>query len=493
MTVHLVGAGPGDPGLLTRRGAELVAAADVVVHDRLVAPALLRLARRGAELVDAGPAIEDDGAGVRDETVALVVTAARQGRRVVRLVVGDPYVFGRGADEAIALAAAGVALEVVPGLCAALAAPLLAGIPVVQGDASAGVTVVSGRDPGARGAPDWAALVRARTTLVVVTGAERRDEIARRLVAGGMDPETPAAAVELPATALQRTVRTTLAALGRQPVASPATLVIGAVARLRLATVEDRPLARRRVVVTRAADQAGALSTALAALGAEVVEFPTLEITDPPDAGAALRAALETLKSYAWIVFASTNAVERCFAELRDARALAGPAVAAVGEATAAALRRRGVVADLVPDAPRAAGLLAAFPGPAGPAERVLVPRALAGNDELPEGLRARGFVVDAVAAYATRTPAAPAALLSAIKGADALTFASGSAVAGFLEMAGRSLVPPVVATVGPVTSAAVRSAGLEVAVEAPSPSPEALASALGQYFAALRFGHVAS
>lgn len=487
MTVFLVGAGPGDPGLLTRRAAELLAAADVVVYDRLVDPVLLSLVRPGAELVDAGKRPGGDARQEQEEINALLVARAGAGEIVVRLKGGDPYLFGRGGEEALALDLAGVPYEVVPGVSAALAAPALAGIPITHRGLASAVTIVTGHEPAGT---DWEALARSGATLVVLMAVERRAEVAQHLVAAGMDPQTPVAVVERASTDRQRSVRTTLGALGATPVEAPATLVVGGVAGLRLAAAEDRPLFGRRVVVTRAREQAGELAHALVALGAHVIECPTIVVGDPPDGGAALREAFGALTRYGWVVFTSQNAVECSFAVLRDARALGAVRIAAVGSATAAALERHGVVADLVPELARAEGLLAAFPAPTVAGQRVLLPRALAGSAVLPEGLRARGYAVDVVAAYETLRPQVPEELLVAVAAADAVTFASGSAVAGLLALAGPERIPPVVATIGPVTSAAARAAGLGVTVEAKAATPVALAEALAAHFTRLRLPH---
>lgn len=491
MTVYLVGAGPGDPGLLTRRGAELLAQADVVVHDRLVDPALLALVRDGAELIDAGKRPGEDAGRAQEEINTLLVARARSGEVVVRLKGGDPYVFGRGGEEALALDAAGVTYEVIPGVSAALAAPALAGVPVTHRGFASAVTVVTGHEAGdGEAAVDWDRLARSGATLVVLMAVERRAWVADRLIAAGMEPETPVTVIERASTVAQRSQRMTLAELGAASVSSPATVVVGAVAGMRLAGLEDRPLFGRRIVVTRAREQASELVRVLSGLGARVVECPTIAVGDPPDGGAALRGALSDLGRYSWVVFTSVNAVERCFAVLRDARSLSGTRVAAVGSATAAALRCRGVVADLVPELARAEGLLARFPDPEPDSRWVLLPRAVSGSAVLVDGLAERGYRVDVVPAYETLQPVVDEAVLAAVAEADAVTFASGSAVAGLLALAGPARMPPVVATIGPVTSAAVREAGLHVTVEAKAATAVALAEALATYFAGLSCVH---
>ena len=288
MTVYLVGAGPGDPGLLTRRGADLLARADVVVYDRLVDAALLALAPPGALLVDAGRAGggASAGTGRQEEIDALLALHGGQGRTVVRLKGGDPFLFGRGGEEAEALTRAGVAWEVVPGVSSATAVPAYAGVPVTHRGLSTSVTVVTGQVGGSGGGGvDWEALARIDGTLVVLMGMANRAEIARRLVAGGRPADTPVAVVEWGTTPGQRTARTTLAGLADVALGAPAVVVVGPVAGLDLTWAPDRPLAGTTVVVTRARGRAAPLTAALQAAGARVVEVPVVEIADPDDGG----------------------------------------------------------------------------------------------------------------------------------------------------------------------------------------------------------------
>ncbi|MDA8291925.1 MAG: uroporphyrinogen-III C-methyltransferase [Actinomycetota bacterium] len=479
MTVYIVGAGPGDPGLLTVRAAELLAAADVVVHDRLVDVRVLARARPGARLVDVGKS-PGDGAEPQDGIDALLVELGRAGGTVVRLKGGDPYVFGRGGEEALALAGAGVAYEVVPGVTAAVAVPACAGVPVTTRGVASGFAVVTGHDAASADASvDWELLARSGCTVVVLMGVAARAEIARRLVAAGRDPSTPVVAVERGATPEQRTVRTTLGALGATPVESPATIVVGEVAALGLSSYEQRPLAGWRVLVTRAADQGAALADRLASLGARPVELPVIEIVDPADGGAALREAATRAGAFEWVVVASSNAADRLLDAVRDARSLAGTKVAAIGPATAAALARRGIVADLVPSRYLGEALAAEFPPPPGRGARVLLARASVSRDVVPDALRDAGWEVEVVDAYETRPVELSPERLDAVRGAHAVTFASPSAVSAFLATAGRDRVPGVVVTIGPVTSAAVREAGVEVTAEAAEHTAEGIVTAL--------------
>ena len=471
MTVYLVGAGPGDPGLLTRRGAELLARADVVVHDRLSEISLLDLAPAGAERVDVG---KSPGAPVAQEEInALLVERGSRGQCVVRLKGGDPFVFGRGGEEAQALADAGVPFEVVPGISAAVAVPAYAGIPVTHRALSTSFTVVTGHSRHAVDDDvDWDALARAADTIVVLMGVAHRAEIAARLQAGGLPASTPVAAVRWGTRPGQRTVRTTLGELGEVTLEPPVTIVIGKVASLDLRWFEGRVLFGRRVVVTRARPQASSLVEKLRGLGAETIELPTIEIADPADGGAALRAAAPA--AYDWVVFTSVNAVERTFAGLRDARAFGTAQVAAVGPGTAGALAARGVVADLVPESAVAEALVEAFPAGAG---RVLLPQAAAARPVLAAGLRAKGWTVDVVEAYRT-LPARPTddALAAAAK-ADAIAFTSSSTVTSWLALG--ATTPPVVACIGPVTAATATDHGVPVTMVATEHTVDGLVDAL--------------
>jgi uroporphyrinogen III methyltransferase/synthase len=491
VTVYLVGAGPGDPGLLTRRGADLLARADVVVYDRLVDPALLALAPDGAELVDAGKRPAGSGGAARQADInALLVARGRAGRTVVRLKGGDPFLFGRGGEEAEALAAADVPWEPVPGVSSALAVPAYAGIPVTHRGLSASVTVVTGHagDRAGPGGVDWASLARAGGTLVVLMGVATRDEVARRLMDAGRSPGTPVAVVQWGTTPAQRAVRTTLADLGGVDLGSPSVVVVGPVAALDLDWSGHRPLAGWSVAVTRPREQAGPTVAALSAAGARVVEVPVVRTVGPADGGEALRRAAASVGGYAWVVFTSANAVRRFVPLLRDGRALGAVLLAAVGEATASALAGLHLVADLVPaqagePGSGASGLVAAFPDAPAGGGRVLFPRAAGARRVLPDGLRAKGWEVHEVEAYRTEpAPAPPPVVVSALASADAVVFASPSAVDAYLGPGDGSTglpVPPLVACIGPTTAAAARRRGLTVGVEAASPSPGGLVAAL--------------
>ncbi|MDQ6781962.1 MAG: uroporphyrinogen-III C-methyltransferase [Actinomycetota bacterium] len=480
MTVYLVGAGPGDPGLLTVRAAELLAGADVVVHDRLAEASLLDLAPPASPRIDVGKA---PGGPIRQDTVnELLVTLAAEHRSVVRLKGGDPFVFGRGGEEALALAAAGIDFEVVPGITSAVAVAAYAGVPVTHRGLSTSFSVVTGHRRDALDAEtDWAALAAVGGTIIVLMGVAHRDEIARRLIAGGMDPTTPVTAVQWGTRPEQRTTRTTVAGLGAASVHPPATMIIGAVAGLDLAWYERRPLLGRTVVVTRAREQASGLLALLGGAGARTVECPTIAVADPADGGAALARAGTDLAAgrYDWVIFTSANAVERFVAVLRDARDFAGCAIAAIGAGTAAALAPLGLVADLVPERAVAEGLLAAWPPLPHGGGRALIPRAAVARDVLPEGLVAAGWDVEVVDAYRTVRHALSPAQLSAVEAADAICFTSSSTVTNFVELAGPGRVPPIVACIGPATAATAQEEGLTVTTVAPTHTVAGLVDAL--------------
>ena len=487
MTVYMVGAGPGDPGLLTVRAAELLAGADVVVHDRLSAPGLLDLAPAHAERISVGK--DPQGPSVpQSEINELLIERGRRGLSVVRLKGGDPFVFARGAEEALALVGAGVRYEVVPGITSAIAAPAYGGIPVTMRYSSTSFTVVTGHEDPTKPHTDvnWEALAAVGGTIVILMGVSHIGEISRRLIAGGLAPTTPAAAVRWGTRPDQSVVRSTLGELPHRALRSPSTIVVGEVAAQDLDWFSGRPMFGRRVVVTRATEGAGPLSGALRAAGAEVIEVPTIRIEDPVDGGVALDAAIAGLASYDWVVLTSPNGARRFCDRLRDGRDLAGVRIAAIGPGTAAVLGEYHLQVDLLPERFVAESLLEVFPDP-GPGTRsgsgrVLLARAEVAREVLPDGLRTRGWDVHVVDAYRT----VPAELTEddreRLRDAHVVTFASASSVANFLAAAGPDLVPPVVAAIGPITAQAARSHGLQVTVEAPVHTIDGLVDALVEW-----------
>jgi uroporphyrinogen III methyltransferase/synthase len=351
---------------------------------------------------------------------------------------------------------------------------------------STSFTVVTGHeDPSSgEGSVDWEAVARVGGTILVLMGVERIGSITEGLRAGGLPPDTPAAAVTWGTRPEQRAWRATLATIADEPVEAPAVYVFGAVAAQQLVWFEDRPLFGRRVVVTRRRQQASELAARLRELGAEPIEFPAIRIDTPSDGGAGLRAAVAALAAGAfdWVVFTSPNGVERTFDLVPDARAVRAQ-VAAIGPSTAAELAERRVVADLVPERFVAESLLQAFPDAPTGGGRVLLARAAVARDVLPDGLTAKGWSVEVAEAYRT-VPAEPSrAQLARIAGADIVTFTSSSTVERFLELAGHDAVPPVVACIGPVTAETARRHGLTVSVEATIHTVDGLVDALVAHF----------
>jgi uroporphyrinogen III methyltransferase / synthase len=472
VTTYLVGAGPGDPGLLTARALELIGQADVILHDRLIPPEALAHARPDAEVIDVGKV----GGGEQTpqaQTTRLLVKHARTGRTVVRLKGGDPFVFGRGGEEAQALRAAGCAYEVVPGVTAGIAAAAYAGIPVTHRGLASAVAFVTGHeDPDKpESAIDWPALAAFPGTLVLYMGARQLPRIAEQLVAHGRPAAEPAAVVERGTLADQRVVRTTLAELGEVEARAPAVTVVGPVAALHdeLAWFASGPLAGVSIAVTRARAQASGLAAKLRALGAAVVEAPAIRIEPLP-------VELPDPRAYDLLVLTSPNGVDELFRHVRDARALAGPTIAVIGPGTAAALQERGVRADVVPPRAVGEGLAEALAGRS--FRRALIARAEEARDVVPDALRAAGSEVDVVALYRTVAEPLPQTLRARALAAHWATFTSASSVRYFHAAAG-TLDGPRLASIGPVTTAALRELGYEPALEAADHTPDGLIAAL--------------
>jgi uroporphyrinogen III methyltransferase/synthase len=493
--VYLVGAGPGDPGLITVRGRDLIASCDAVVYDALANPALY--ADTGATLHDVGKRGGSTDSARQDEINNLLVRLAREGKSVVRLKGGDPFVFGRGSEEALALAASGIPFEVVPGVTAGIAAPAYAGIPVTHRGVATSVTFVTGHEDPTKGAPtvDWSALARAGGTLVLYMGVRSLGKIAGALRDAGMSSDTPAAAVQWGTRADQRTLVATLSTLEERVeearLAAPVIFVIGAVVALRdeISWLERRPLFGWRVLITRAQSPRSSLAAALADAGAEVVEAPATRI-EPLDPGCA-RGAIAHLDAYDWIIFTSQNGVELFWAALRDAgldaRALAGLRVAAVGPATATSLLEGGIAVDVTPERFVAEGVLEALAKRDDVAgRRVLYVAAEGARDVLPNGLTAMGARVDVVPLYRS-VPNEPGAETIRAFAADATdrslaAFTSASAVRAFADAARETKGRIAAASIGPATTAAAREAGLTVCVEAKQATIPSLVEAIVAY-----------
>ncbi|MFM8409051.1 MAG: uroporphyrinogen-III C-methyltransferase [Alphaproteobacteria bacterium] len=503
--VYLVGAGPGDPGCLTLRGRDCLSRADVVVYDHLANADLLALAPPSAERVFAGKHGTGRHLLEQGEINDLLVRRAREGRTVVRLKGGDPFLFGRGGEEAEALRAAGLPFEVVPGVSAAIAVPAFAGIPVTHRDWVSGVTVLTGHEAGERSRVDWDRVARAGNTIVLLMGVTQMRSNLARLLAAGLAADTPAAAIRWGGTPRQQTLVDTASgiadAVERASLRPPVTLVLGPTVRLRerLDWFERRLLFGRRVVVTRARAQAGRMSDLLREQGVAVVEVPAIEIV-PPDSSAPLDAALDRIETYDWIVFTSVNGVERFVAALDarglDLRAMHRASLAAIGPETARALEALHLRPDVVPRDHRAEGLLERMRELPIEGKRILLPRAAGARKILPEELAAAGALVDEVVTYRSRRPPGSIEILREALDEgplDAVAFTSSSTVRGFLSLLdeadperGRERIRgTTVACIGPITAATAAEEGLSVSVSADPYTVPSLVAAIARHFGA--------
>jgi uroporphyrinogen III methyltransferase / synthase len=498
--VSLVGAGPGDPGLLTLAGRDRLERAEVVVYDRLIDPSLLDFVPAGAERIYAGKAAAQKALS-QDEINALLVDRGLAGRRIVRLKGGDPFVFGRGGEEALALATAGVPFEVVPGVTSAVAAPAYAGVPVTHRGLASSFAVVTGHEDDSKRETmvDWHALANAVDTIVVLMGGAALGKVASALVEGGRDDSTPCVSIEWGTTTQQRSVAAPLRQIAVSVrdagLGSPLLTVIGQVGELRqhISWFEGRPLFGKRVLVTRTRRQASALSELLRREGAIPVELPAVEMV-PVATNEQLETMATSLASrrYNWCLFTSTNSVDFVFDYLqrsgRDSRVFAGCKLAALGSATATALASHGLRADLTASEFTSAGLLEAMPIDIGGA-RVLLPRAEGGSEELYGGLRVRGANVEELVLYESAVPDAPdPETLSAVRQGriDAVTFASSSSVRNLKTLVGDDfarLNEAVVACIGPLTAKTAREEGLDVKIEPSTHTIPALVDALKAYY----------
>ncbi len=499
--VYLIGAGPGDPGLITVKGRDCIAAADVVIYDYLAAPALLEAARADAELIYVGKK-GGDHTLPQEQINELLVAKAAAGAVVARLKGGDPYIFGRGGEEAEVLVAAGIDYEVVPGVTSAIAAPAYAGIPLTHRDFTSTVAFVTGHEDPTKTASsiDWGALARGIGTLVFFMGVKNLPHITGQLTAHGMPPDKPVAVVRWGTTAAQQTVSGTLAtiedAVRAAGVKAPAIIVVGEVVGLRdrLQWFEKRPLMGKTVVVTRAREQASDLRRALSELGAACLECPTIRVAPAAD-GAPLERAIAGLAAYDWIVFTSVNGVrfffERLFARGRDVRALGHLRTAAIGPATAERLRAFGLTTDILPDSYRAEAVAAAFAREDVRGKKILLPRAREARSALPEALKAQGAVVDEVTAYETLAVGDGAETLRRYLEngrIDLVTFTSSSTVKNFKALLPaadlkRLMAGVAVASIGPITSETARGLGFAVDISAETYTIAGLCEAIVRFY----------
>lgn len=500
--VYLVGAGPGDPGLLTLKGKECLEQADVVLYDYLANPVLLQYAPVMAQRLYIGRR----GRGQYQDQAdinRLLIERAKEGNVVVRLKGGDPFVFGRGGEEAEAMAAAGVEFEVVSGVTAAVAVPAYAGIPVTHRTLASTVTFVTGHEDPTKPETllEWPKLANVSGTLVFMMGMKNLPSIVAHLLAEGRSPDQPVAAIRWGTKADQQTIVGTLADIVEKTEAAqlepPTVIVVGEVVRLRgqLNWFETKPLFGKRIVLTRAQEQAREFSQLLAAYGAEPVEVPTIQIV-PPASWQALDDAITRLGTYQWLIFTSVNGVgpfmDRLHVAGKDARALANLRICAIGPRTAQELKTYGLTADLVPAEFQAEGVIASLAQVGISGSRVLIPRAEVAREILPEQLRELGGVVDVIPVYRTIIPTVDVASLTQQLQdglVAALTFTSSSTVRNFVELFGgqatvtRLVAQVAIACIGPITARTAEEHGLTVTIMPAENTVPALAEAIVKHF----------
>ncbi|MHB8075173.1 uroporphyrinogen-III C-methyltransferase [Desulfosporosinus fructosivorans] len=493
--VYLVGAGPGDPKLITVKGSECIAKADVLVYDRLASRRLLTLVRPDCELIYCGKS--PDRHTLRQEEInQLLVDKGLEGKIVTRLKGGDPFVFGRGGEEAEALLDAGIEFEVVPGITSAIAVPAYAGIPVTHRDLTTSFAVITGHEDPTKNETTihWDHLAQSHGTLVFLMGMANLPLIAEKLMANGKKATTPVAIIQWGTRPEQRTLvgqlDTIAADVKEQGFTNPSIIIVGEVVTLRekLKWFEKKPLFGQRIVVTRARHQASELSLAIEALGGEAWEFPMIEIVPPTDSSY-LTKAVSDLKGFQWLIFTSSNGVEGFFAELknqeRDVRDLAGIEIVAIGPATKVALEQRGLRASFVPEEFRAEKIIEGLSGRILSGQRVLLARAEEARDVLPESLKARGVEVWDVPVYKTVIGAANRGELQQMlreKEIHAVTFTSSSTVRNFVTLLDGdvSLLKGVLLySIGPITSATAQELGLTIFKEAAQYTISGLVEAL--------------
>ena len=499
--VYLVGAGPGDPGLITVKGRDCIEKADVIIYDYLASPALLKHADPSAELIYVGKKGGDHTLS-QDEINSLLVDKARSGGIITRLKGGDPFIFGRGGEEAEELIKAGISFEVVPGVTSAIAAAAYAGIPLTHRQLTSTLAFVTGHEDPTKNETsiNWSSLASGIGTLVFFMGVKNLPNITERLIAHGKSADTPVALIRWGTTSRQKTVTGTLATIADRARAAglkaPAIIVVGDVVDLRqsLKWFEDRTLLGKRIVVTRARHQASDLVRLLTDLGAECLEYPTIEIRPPNDLRP-LNDALAHLSAYDWIVFTSVNGVgfffEQLFATGKDVRALGHLKTAAIGPATAARLLELGLSSDIVPETYRAEAVVAAFKKEKLNDKKILLPRAKEARPILPQELKKMGAAVDEIVAYETVKAADKSVDLIQMlkdKRVDMITFTSSSTVKNF-----KALLPPkefaaliedvTIASIGPITTDTARELGFDVHISAESFTIPGLVEAILRHY----------
>lgn len=497
--VYLIGAGPGDPGLLGLKAKECLETADAVVYDRLADPRIIEFCRKDAEMVYVGKASANHTMRQPDINKLLVKLAA-EGKTVARLKGGDPFVFGRGGEEAIELLEAGLPFEFVPGVTSAIAVAEYAGIPVTHRHVATSFAVITGHEDPTKGEStiNWKGLATAVDTLVFLMGVENIERISSQLIANGRSADCPAAVIRWGTRPEQRTLITTVGqaaadvkATGMKP---PAIFLVGEVVKLReqLQWFDNKPLFGKTVVVTRARAQASALTKKLEAQGARVLEVPAIKIVPPADF-APLDQAISEIDTYKWLILTSVNGVEYFFDRLlksgKDSRALCGVKIAAIGSATAEALKGYGITADLIPSAYKAEELADALAADTKAGDKLLLARAKIARNVLPERLRALGAQVDVVTAYETVADCQnKEELLEALESGEAslVTFTSSSTVTNLLDVLGDKkdlLNKGALAAIGPVTAETLEKHGLKPAVSAAEYTIDGLMTAIEEYY----------
>lgn len=497
--VYLIGAGPGDPGLLGLKAKECLETADAVVYDRLADPRIIEFCRKDAEMVYVGKASANHTMRQPDINKLLVKLAA-EGKTVARLKGGDPFVFGRGGEEAIELLEAGLPFEFVPGVTSAIAVAEYAGIPVTHRHVATSFAVITGHEDPTKGEStiNWKGLATAVDTLVFLMGVENIERISSQLIANGRSADCPAAVIRWGTRPEQRTLITTVGkaaadvkATGMKP---PAIFLVGEVVKLReqLQWFDNKPLFGKTVIVTRARAQASALTKKLEAQGARVLEAPAIKIVPPADF-APLDKAIAEIDTYKWLILTSVNGVEYFFNRLqkagKDSRALWGIKIAAIGSATAEALKGYGITADLIPSAYKAEELADALAEDTKAGDKLLLARAKVARNVLPERLRALGAQVDVVAAYETVADCQnKEELLEALESGEAsvVTFTSSSTVTNLLDVLGdkKDLLNKVaLAAIGPVTAETLEKNGLKPAISAAEYTIDGLMTAIEEYY----------
>ncbi|MBQ1461159.1 MAG: uroporphyrinogen-III C-methyltransferase [Selenomonas sp.] len=479
--VYLVGAGPGDYRLISMKAVDCLKMADVVVYDRLADDRILRWAPAEAEYIYVGKA-SSNHTMKQEDINQLLVDKAKEGKCVVRLKGGDPFVFGRGGEEGLLLRQNNLPFEIVPGITSAISVPAYAGIPVTHRAVATSFAVVTGHEDPTKGESNmrWEHLAMGVDTLVFLMGVANLPHITSKLMENGRSADTPAAVIRWGTKPEQRTLITTVGKaaedVAKNGIKPPAIFIVGEVVKLRdslqwFDNLAQRPLFGKRILVTRARSQASKLTAKLENLGAEVIEVPAITITDPVDLYAALDQAIGQLQDYHWVMFTSANGVKHFFARLlqagKDARALGYAKIAAIGSATAAELKKYGLVADVVPGEYRAEGIIEAMKGKLPPHAKILLPRAEEAREILPEKLREMGAEVDVVSAYRTVCAAADGeALTSELNEGriDMVTFTSSSTVKNLVNIIGSAdlLNGVKTACIGPVTADTAKSLGIE-------------------------------